>query len=177
MPQYKIAVVIGSLRRESYNGQLADAVIKLAPPDFSFARVQIDDLPLYNQDDDGHPSEQVKRLKGQIASAQGLMFVTPEYNRSIPGVLKNAIDHASRPYGQNAWAGKPAGILGASVGAPGTSTRNSICATFWRMWTCRFLASPRRSSRSRMRFSLVERSPIQEARAFCKAGWTILSRG
>ena len=121
MPQYKIAVVIGSLRRESYNGQLADAVIKLAPPEFSFARVQIDDLPLYNQDDDGHPSEQVKRLKGQVASAQGLMFVTPEYNRSIPGVLKNAIDHASRPYGQNAWAGKPAGILGASVGAPGTS--------------------------------------------------------
>ena len=77
--------------------------------------------PLYNQDDDSSPAESVKRLKAEIAAAQGLLFVTAEYNRSVPGVLKNAIDHASRPYGQSAWAGKPAGVLGASVGATGTS--------------------------------------------------------
>ena len=119
--QFRIAVVVGSLRRKSYNRQLAEAVIKLGPADFSFQSVKIDDLPLYNQDDDAHPAAAVTRLKGEITASQGLLFVTPEYNRSIPGVLKNAIDHASRPYGQSAWGGKPAGILGASIGAPGTS--------------------------------------------------------
>jgi len=121
MNQYQIALVIGSLRRDSFNHKLATALIKLAPPEFLFKQSQIGDLPLYNQDDDGNQAAPVKRLKGEIADAQGLLFVTPEYNRSMPGVLKNAIDHASRPYGQNAWAGKPAGVLGASIGAPGTS--------------------------------------------------------
>lgn len=121
MSQYKIAVVIGSLRRDSYNRQLANAMMKLAPREFSFQDLRIGDLPLYNQDDDARPAEQVKRLKAEITAAQGVIFVTPEYNRSIPGVLKNAIDHASRPYGQSAWKGKPAGVLGASIGAPGTS--------------------------------------------------------
>ncbi len=83
--------------------------------------MQISDLPLYNQDDDANQAESVKRLKNEIRATQGLLFITPEYNRSIPGVLKNAIDHASRPYGQSAWAGKPAGILGASPGASGTA--------------------------------------------------------
>ena len=121
MSQYQIAVVVGSLRRESYNRKLASAMVKLAPLAFSFKQVQISDLPLYNQDDDTNQAESVKRLKAEIAVAQGLLFVTPEYNRSLPGVLKNAIDHASRPYGQNAWAGKPAGVLGISVGAIGTA--------------------------------------------------------
>ena len=121
MDQYQIAVVVGSLRRDSFNRKLAGAMAKLAPPDFSFKQVEIGDLPLYNQDDDASPAAPVKRLKGEIAAAQGLLFVTAEYNRSIPGVLKNAIDHASRPYGQSAWAGKPAGVLGASVGAMGTA--------------------------------------------------------
>lgn len=121
MDQYQIAVVVGSLRRDSYNRQLAKAVIKLGPTEFSFHDLRINDLPLYNQDDDERPAEQVKRLKREITAATGLLFITPEYNRSIPGVLKNAIDHASRPYGQNAWAGKPAGVLGASIGAHGTS--------------------------------------------------------
>ena len=121
MAEYQVAVVVGSLRRDSYNRKLAGALAKLAPPEFSFKQLQIGDLPLYNQDDDANPAASVKRLKADIAAAQGLLFVTPEYNRSIPGVLKNAIDHASRPYGQNSWAGKPAGVLGASVGAIGTA--------------------------------------------------------
>jgi chromate reductase len=121
MSQFQIAVVVGSLRRESYNRQLAKAVETLAPQEFSFNYLKIDDLPLYNQDDDSHQAEPVLRLKEQIKAAQGLLFVTPEYNRALPGVLKNAIDHASRPYGQNAWSGKAAGVIGASIGAIGTA--------------------------------------------------------
>lgn len=121
MNQYNIAVIVGSLRKESFNRKLAHAIVKLAPSEFSFKEVQIDGLPLYNQDDDANQAESVKRLKAEIAAAQGLLFVTPEYNRSIPGVLKNAMDHASRPYGQSAWAGKPAGVLGASPGVTGTA--------------------------------------------------------
>ncbi len=83
--------------------------------------MRIDDLPLYNQDDDGKSATSVLRLKKEIAEARGLLFLTPEYNRSIPGVLKNAIDHASRPYGQSVWGGKPAAVLGVSVGAIGTA--------------------------------------------------------
>lgn len=121
MEKYKIAVFVGSLRRESLNHKLALAIAKLGHADFSFRHVRIDDLPLYNQDDDANQAESVKRLKSEISQAQGLLFVTAEYNRSIPGVLKNAIDHASRPYGQSAWAGKPAGVLGITPGAMGTA--------------------------------------------------------
>ncbi len=121
MSHYKIALVVGSLRQGSFNGKLASAVTQLAPPEFSFTHVQIGDLPLYNQDDDANQAESVKQMKNVIKSAQGVLFVTPEYNRSIPGVLKNAIDHASRPYGQSAWTGKPAGVLGVSPGATGTA--------------------------------------------------------
>jgi chromate reductase len=121
MTEYQIAVIVGSLRRESFNRKLANAIVKLAPEEFSFKQIRIDDLPLYNQDDDANQAEPVKRLKSEIAAARGLLFVTAEYNRSLPGVLKNAIDHASRPYGQNAWAGQPAGVLGVSVGAIGTA--------------------------------------------------------
>jgi chromate reductase len=121
MSQYQIAVIVGSLRKDSYNRKLAEAIVKLAPPEFTFEQVQIGDLPLYNQDDDANQAESVKRLKANITAAQGVIFVTAEYNRSIPGILKNAIDHASRPYGKSAWTGKPAGVLGVSPGAMGTS--------------------------------------------------------
>lgn len=121
MNKHQIAVIVGSLRKDSFNRKLATAITKLAPPEFTFKQVQIGDLPLYNQDDDANQSESVKRLKGDISGAQGLLLVTPEYNRSMPGVLKNAIDHASRPYGQSVWAGKPAGVLGASIGSIGTA--------------------------------------------------------
>ncbi|MCR6654172.1 MAG: NAD(P)H-dependent oxidoreductase [Cellvibrionaceae bacterium] len=121
MSQYQIAVVIGSLRKDSFNRKLANALPKLAPAEFSFKQLEIGDLPLYNQDDDANPPAAAKRLKTEIAASKGVIFVTPEYNRSIPGVLKNALDHASRPYGQSAWAGKPAGVIGVSVGANGTA--------------------------------------------------------
>jgi chromate reductase len=121
MSAIKIAVVVGSIRKDSINRKLALALAGLAPKEFSFEHVVIDDLPLYNQDNDGNPSEQTKRLKAHISGSQGVLFVTPEYNRSIPGVLKNALDLASRPYGQSAWAGKPAGVIGASGGAIGTA--------------------------------------------------------
>ena len=121
MSQYQIAVIVGSLRKDSFNRKLANALVKLAPPDFAFKQLAIGNLPLYNQDDDANPADSVKQLKQGIKASQGLLFVTPEYNRSMPGVLKNAIDLASRPYGQSAWAGKPAGVIGISIGAIGTA--------------------------------------------------------
>ncbi len=121
MAPIHIAVFVGSLRQDSFNKKLATALTRLAPTDFTFQQIQIGDLPLYNQDDDAQQAVPVLRLKSEIQAAQGLLFVTPEYNRSMPGVLKNAIDHASRPYGASAWAGKPAGVLGVSVGAIGTA--------------------------------------------------------
>jgi chromate reductase len=121
MAQTRIAVVIGSLRKDSINRKLALALAGLAPQDFTLEHLRVDDLPLYNQDLEKEPTEAVKRLKSEISAAQGVIFVTPEYNRSLPGVLKNAIDHASRPYGQSAWAGKPAGVIGTSGGQIGTA--------------------------------------------------------
>ncbi len=121
MAKYQIGVIIGSLRKDSFNKKLATGLIALAPDDFNFKIINIADLPLYNQDDDANPSNAAKRLKQEILECNGLLFVTPEYNRSMPGVLKNAIDHASRPYGQSAWQGKPAGVIGASIGTIGTA--------------------------------------------------------
>ena len=124
MPK-QIGVVVGSLRKESINRKLALALIKLGPPDFTFKDLRIGDLPLYNQDDDQSQAPEVQRLKSELRAVDAVIFVTAEYNRSMPGVLKNAIDHASRPYGQNAWAGKPAGVIGASIGAIGTAVAQS----------------------------------------------------
>lgn len=121
MSRYRIAVIVGSLRKESFNKKLAHALVRLAPAEFRFEFPRIDDLPLYDQDDDANQADSVKRLKQEITAAQGLLFVTPEYNRSMPGVLKNALDQASRPYGTSAWNGKPAGVIGISVGAIGTA--------------------------------------------------------
>ena len=87
MREYPIAVIVGSLRKESLNRKLAVALAALGPENFSFSHSRIDDLPLYNQDDDSHQADAVKRLKAEIAAARGVLFVTPEYNRSIPGVL------------------------------------------------------------------------------------------
>jgi len=121
MKTYNIVVIVGSLRHNSFNHFLANALAQFAPADFSLKQLRINDLPLYNQDDDVTPCQAVQNLKSEIKAADGVIFVTPEYNRSIPGVLKNAIDHASRPYGESAWSGKPAGVLGASIGVNGTA--------------------------------------------------------
>ena len=125
MRSYAIGVIVGSLRRESLNRKLANALARLAPGHFRFTQLEIGDLPLYNQDDDAHPPASAVRLKKQVRESDGLVFCTPEYNRSIPGVLKNALDHASRPYGDNALAGKPGGMIGVSVGAIGTAVAQS----------------------------------------------------
>lgn len=121
MSPYRIAVLVGSLRKDSYNKRLADAIAAMAPSRLEFHRVRIDDLPLYNQDQDENQAQPVRRMKQEIRAAHGVLFVTPEYNRSIPGVLKNAIDHGSRPFGDSAWEGKPAGVVGASPGAMGSA--------------------------------------------------------
>ncbi len=122
MSAISIAVIVGSLRKESLNAQLARAVTRLAPTGFAFTTIGIGDLPLYDQDADALPAAPaVARLRSEIAAAQGLLFVTPEYNRSIPGVLKNALDQGSRPWGKSVWGGKPAGVMGISVGAAGTA--------------------------------------------------------
>lgn len=121
MNQIKIGVLVGSLRMDSFNRRLARAVEKLAPDDFAFRHIQINDQPLYSQDFDAAYPAVATRLKKDVESVDGVLFVTPEYNRSIPGVLKNAIDIASRPWGTNSFAGKPAAVIGTSIGATGTA--------------------------------------------------------
>ena len=121
MNTLQVAIIVGSLRRESINRRLANALIKLAPEDVRFKIVEIGDLPLYNQDDDANQTDAVKRVKADIAQSDGVLFVTPEHNRSIPAALKNVLDHVSRPPGQNAWAKKPAAIIGLSPSAVGTA--------------------------------------------------------
>lgn len=122
MAEYTIAVLVGSLRRESINLRLAKALERLAKGKARFQFVEIGTLPLYNQDFDADYPAECTRLKEQVRAADAVLFVTPEYNRSVPGVLKNAIDIGSRPYGDSAFAGKPAAVIGASVGAIGTAT-------------------------------------------------------
>lgn len=121
MNKLNIAVIVGSLRKESFNCHLADAIEKLVPESANFKFVDIGGLPLYNQDDDDHQADSVKKMKAEIGQCDGVLFVTPEYNRSIPGVLKNALDHGSRPYGKSVWAGKPAAIIGISQSPVGTA--------------------------------------------------------
>ncbi|WP_413482678.1 NADPH-dependent FMN reductase [Morganella psychrotolerans] len=121
MKQYRVAVVVGSLREQSYNRRLAQALVTLFPAHIQCEFISIGSLPLYNQDADPHPSPVVSAFKQQIEPADGVIFVTAEYNRSIPGVLKNALDQGSRPWGQNSWDNKPAGVIGTSPGAMGTA--------------------------------------------------------
>jgi len=117
----KVAVFVGSLRKESINRCLAQALERLGEDRLSFQYVGIGDLPLYNQDfDDDYPAA-ATALKEQVRGADAVLFVTPEYNRSVPGVLKNALDLGSRPYGDSAFAGLPAAVIGASPGAIGTA--------------------------------------------------------
>ncbi|MFL6672945.1 MAG: NADPH-dependent FMN reductase [Massilia sp.] len=119
MATRKIAVLVGSLRKDSFTRKVAKNLMLLAPPTLEMEIVEIGQLPLYNQDDDANPPPTFTELRDRIRASDGVLFCTPEYNRSVPGVLKNAIDVASRPYGQSAWNGKPCGVVSVSPGALG----------------------------------------------------------
>ena len=122
MPQsIRILGIAGSLRRESYNRAALRAAIELAPDGATVESFELDGIPAFNQDDERNPPPAVVEMKRRVREADAVLIVTPEYNYSIPGVLKNAIDWGSRPYGDNAWSGKPAAIMGASIGALGTA--------------------------------------------------------
>jgi chromate reductase len=122
MPQsIRILGIAGSLRRESYNRAALRAAIELAPDGATVESFALDGIPAFNQDDERNPPPAVVEMKRRVREADAVLIVTPEYNYSIPGVLKNAIDWGSRPYGDNAWSGKPAAIMGASIGALGTA--------------------------------------------------------
>ncbi|MEP6944120.1 MAG: NAD(P)H-dependent oxidoreductase [Betaproteobacteria bacterium] len=119
-----VAVFVGSLRKESFNRKLANALIEMAPEPLKLEIVEIGNLPLYNQDDDANPPATSAAFKQRVQQADAVLFITPEYNRSFPGVLKNAIDIASRPYGKSAWSGKPGGVISVSPGAMGAFGAN-----------------------------------------------------
>ncbi len=121
MAQYQVGYIIGSLASASINRQLAKALVKLAPAELAMHEIPIKELPLYSYDHDANYPAVATAFKQAIAGADALLFVTPEYNRSIPGGLKNALDWGSRPWGKNSFTGKPSGVIGASVGAIGTA--------------------------------------------------------
>ena len=117
----RILGIAGSLRHDSYNRAALRAATELVPEGANIETFELDGIPGFNQDEEQNPPAKVVELKQRVRKADAILFVTPEYNYSIPGVLKNAIDWASRPYGDSAWNGKPAAIMGASVGAMGTA--------------------------------------------------------
>ncbi len=116
---YDVAVIVGSLRKDSINRKVANALADLAPAPLKLSIIEIGDLPMYNQDLDDDPPAAWTRFRERIRSANAVLFVTPEHNRSVPAALKNALDIASRPYGHSAWNGKPGAVISASPGAIG----------------------------------------------------------
>jgi len=121
MAKPHVAIVVGSNRRDSINRKLAQALAKLGADRFDASILRIDDLPMFNQDSEGNLPPEVVRYKEELSRTDGVLIVTPEHDRSIPAVLKNAIDWGARPYGKNSWAGKPAFITGTSPGAIGSA--------------------------------------------------------
>lgn len=124
MASRKIAVIVGSLRKDSFNRKVAKALMLLAPPTLDMEIVEIGQLALYNQDEDANPPATYTEFREKIKGVDGVLFCTPEYNRSVPAALKNAIDVGSRPYGHSAWNGKPCGIVSASPGGLGAFGAN-----------------------------------------------------
>ena len=122
--KYNVAVFVGSLRKESYNRKLAKALIMLAPESLLLEIVEINNLPFYNQDFEENPPQEVLKFRQKIQATDAVLFVTPEYNRSVPAVLKNAIDVGSRPYGKNSWDNKAGAIISLSPGALGAFGAN-----------------------------------------------------
>lgn len=119
MSQWKVAVLVGSLRKESFNRRMAKNLIELAPDSLALEIVEIGQLQMYNQDLDEQPPREWVEFRERVKAFDGVLFLTPEYNRSVPAVLKNAIDVGSRPYGKSAWDGKPAAVMSVSPGAMG----------------------------------------------------------
>jgi|SRR5690606_21533712 len=116
MNSIKVGLLVGSLRKESFNKKLARAAMELAPPSMNMEIMSIGDLPFYNEDIDQDPPAAFREFREKIRSMDAILFFTPEYNRSVPAVLKNALDIGSRPYGKNSWDGKPAGVISVSIG-------------------------------------------------------------
>ncbi|WEK20890.1 MAG: NAD(P)H-dependent oxidoreductase [Candidatus Pedobacter colombiensis] len=124
MTKFKIAVLVGSLRKESWNRKMANALIKLAPESLELKIINIGDLALYNEDLEADPPNEWLTFRSQLVSFDAVLFVTPEYNRSVPAVLKNAIDVGSRPYGKSCWQGKPGAVMSVSPGNIGAFGAN-----------------------------------------------------
>ena len=124
MANHKIGIIVGSLREGSINRKIARSMCAIRDDDLDCSMIEIGDLPLFNQDIEMNPPEQWVRFKEQVAAADGILFCSPEYNRGMPGVLKNAIDVGSRPYGKSVWDRKPAAIITASTGAIGGALAN-----------------------------------------------------
>jgi chromate reductase len=131
MTTYKIAVLIGSLRKESWNRKIANALITLAPDVIEPEVISIGDLPFYNEDLETSPPAEWLEFRSKLASFDGVLFVTPEYNRSVPAVLKNAIDVGSRPYGKSCWDGKPGAVVSVSPGNIGAFGANHHLRQAW----------------------------------------------
>src|SRR6478609_727318 len=142
MTTYKIGYFVGSLSSTSINRELSKALIRLAPDDLEFTEIPIGDLPLYSQDYDADFPPEARALKDAIGAADAVLFVTPEYNRSIPGALKNAIDWASRPWGQNSFHHIPAAVIGASIGAIGTAVGQQSLRAVLSFVNARQMTSP-----------------------------------
>ena len=142
MTIYKIGYFVGSLSSSSINRVLSKALIRLAPDDLEFNEIPIGDLPLYSPDYDTSYPPEATALKDAIGAADAVLFVTPEYNRSIPGALKNAIDWASRPWGQNSFDHIPAGVIGASIGAIGTAVAQQSLRGVLSFCNARQMTSP-----------------------------------
>lgn len=119
MKSKKIGLIVGSLRKDSFNKKTAQALVQLIPDNMECEFIEIGNLPLYNQDLDTNPPKEFTQFREQVKKCDAVLFFTPEYNRSVPGVLKNAIDVGSRPYGQSVWTKKPAGVISVSIGAVG----------------------------------------------------------
>lgn len=113
----KVGVLVGSIRDDSFSSRVAKALVKLLPEEYEVKYLKIDHLPLYDQDSDDNPPEEYASFRKEVEDLEAVIFVTPEHNRSVPAALKNALDIASRPYGENKWAGKPALIASQSIGA------------------------------------------------------------
>lgn len=175
---YSVAVVVGSLRKESYNRKVARALSELAPSSLALKIVEIGDLPLYNEDVEAEaPPETWKRFRDEIRRSDAVLFVTPEYNRSVPGCLKNAIDVGSRPYGQSAWSGKPTAVVSVSPGRLVALAPTMRCASRWCFSTCPACRCPRLTLAVRRACSRIRASSTTRRDRSCRRLSTGLLHG